>query len=51
MVTDSPTPQTEEVLVGPNAENTFDPAGLEVPAGTEVTFVWESAGHNIDVES
>lgn len=53
--TETPTPtatqQTEEVLVGPDTQNVFDPDSLEVPAGTEVTFVWESGGHSLVVDS
>lgn len=49
--TPTPTPQTEEVLVGPEAQNAFEPDSLEVPAGTAVTFVWESSGHSLIVDS
>jgi plastocyanin len=44
-------PATETVLVGPDAQNVFEPASLEIPAGTAVTFVWESSGHSLVVDS
>jgi plastocyanin len=36
-----------QVRVGPDGENVFDPAELEVEAGTTVEFHWESDGHNV----
>lgn len=47
----SSTPEPETVLVGPETENVFDPASLEIQTGTEVTFVWESSGHSLIVDS
>ncbi|ODR83401.1 halocyanin [Haladaptatus sp. W1] len=41
------------VRVGPDGDRTFTPGTerpLVVPAGTEVTFVWETDGNNIVVE-
>lgn len=39
------------VVVGPNGSFTFDPDSLTVSPGTEVLFVWDSGGHNLDVDS
>jgi plastocyanin len=39
--------ETVEVTVGPNGENVFDPATVEVRPGTTVQFVWDSPGHNV----
>lgn len=39
------------VQVGPDNSLVFDPDSLTVSSGTEVTFVWESDGHNIVVEN
>lgn len=51
--TPTPTPTSQEttVLVGPDAQNVFEPDSLEIPAGTVVTFVWESGGHSLVVDS
>lgn len=49
--TPTPTARSETVLVGPEAENAFDPDTLEIPIGTQVTFVWESSGHSLLIES
>jgi plastocyanin len=49
--TDGDTTPTETVKVGPNTENVFDPDSLEISTGTEVTFVWESGGHSLIVDS
>lgn len=49
--TPPPTPAPETVLVGPNAENVFEPDSLETAAGTTVTFVWRSSGHSLVVDS
>lgn len=38
------------VAVGSD-ETVFDPAELTIEAGTTVTFVWESSGHTIRVDS
>jgi plastocyanin len=39
--------ETVEVVVGPNGQNVFDPATVEVRPGTTVRFVWDSPGHNV----
>lgn len=39
------------VTVGPGGELTFDPSSLTISAGTEVTWTWDSSGHNIVVAS
>lgn len=42
------------VEVGPGGQYTFEPGtdhALTVSAGTTVTWVWKSGGHNIDVGS
>jgi plastocyanin len=36
-----------QIRVGPDGENVFDPAELEVEVGTTVEFHWESGGHNV----
>lgn len=44
----------ETVAVGPDGEFVFQPGTsepLEITSGTTVTFVWESSGHNIHVDS
>jgi plastocyanin len=46
-----PTPEPETVRVGPDAQNVFEPDTLEIPVGTTVTFVWESSGHSLLVDS
>ena len=38
---------TVEVTVGPNGQNVFDPATVEVKPGTTVKWVWESGTHNV----
>ena len=48
---ESSMPEPETVRVGPDAQNVFDPETLEIEAGTEVTFVWESSGHSLVVGS
>lgn len=48
---DGSTTPTETVQVGPNTENVFEPDSLEIETGTEVTFVWESSGHSLVVDS
>jgi plastocyanin len=45
------TPEPEMVRVGPDAQNVFEPDSLEIPVGTTVTFVWESSGHSLLVDS
>lgn len=47
----TPTPRAETVRVGPDAQNVFDPDTLEIPVGTTMTFVWESSGHSLVVDS
>lgn len=45
---------TEVVEVGPDGDLVFRPGTdepLEISTGTTVTFVWESGGHNIHVDS
>lgn len=37
------------VAVAPDGEFSFEPAALRLSAGTEVTWVWQSDGHNITV--
>lgn len=49
--TPTPEPQAETVLVGPDTQNVFEPDSLEVASGTVVTFVWESGGHSLVVDS
>lgn len=49
--TPTPTSQKTTVLVGPDAQNVFQPDSLEIPVGTVVTFVWESGGHSLVVDS
>lgn len=49
--TPTPTPRPERVLVGPDAQNVFEPDSLEITAGTTVTFVWRSSGHSLVVDS
>ena len=35
------------VAVGPDGENVFDPAVIEIEPGTTVVFEWHSDGHNL----
>lgn len=46
-----PEPEPETVRVGPDTQNVFDPDSLEIPVGTTVTFVWDSSGHSLLVDS
>src|SRR5262249_33102866 len=46
----TPTPapvQTNPPRLTASGGNRFDPANVEVPVGTTVTFVWESGFHNV----
>lgn len=49
--TTTTTQQSETVAVGPDTKNVFRPSSLEIPTGTEVTFVWRSGGHSLIVDS
>ncbi|QKY18836.1 halocyanin [Halolamina sp. CBA1230] len=42
---------TEEVVVGPGGDLTFEPADLTVATGTTVRWVWDSNNHNVYPES
>lgn len=44
---DEETAEGTQIRVGPDGENVFDPAELEVEVGTTVEFHWESDGHNV----
>jgi plastocyanin len=48
---ETPTQESETVLVGPDTQNVFEPSSLDISVGTEVTFVWESSGHSLLVDS
>lgn len=39
----------DTVTVGPDGENEFEPAELEISIGAEVEFEWDSDGHNIEI--
>ncbi|MFC4405813.1 plastocyanin/azurin family copper-binding protein [Haloarchaeobius iranensis] len=39
------------VVVGPGGSLSFSPATIAVPAGTAVTFEWDSGGHTVTPES
>lgn len=36
-----------DVVVGPDSRLAYEPAELTVPAGTTVTWVFDSSGHNV----
>lgn len=39
------------VTLAPDGDTHIEPAELEIPPNAEVTFEWDSSGHNIEVES
>lgn len=50
--TGSAAAQSQEIVVGPSGDVTsFSPDSVSITPGTTVTFVWESDGHNVVVDS